>query len=69
MTYTVARYALWILLTIPVLVLGLSLCTDLLDGVLQENREKKARREAKEAKQQKRSSFEEEYRRNHKGGR
>ena len=67
MTTTVARYVLWALLCIPVLVLGMGLCTDLLDGVLKENREKKAKKEAEKAKQQKRSSFEEEYRKTHKG--
>ena len=61
MTITIARYALWILLCIPVVVLGFGLVGDLLDGILQENREKKAKREAKQAKEQKHKSFEEEF--------
>ena len=61
MTYTIARYALWILLCIPVVVLGFGLISNLLEGMLQENRAKKAKREAKKAKEEKRSSFEDEY--------
>ena len=51
MSYTIARYALWILLCIPVVVLGFSLLGNLLEGVLQENRTKKAKRDAKKAKE------------------
>ena len=61
MDYTIARYALWILLCIPVVVLGFGLIGNLYEGMLQENRVKKAKRDAKKAKEQNRSSFEEEY--------
>ena len=61
MTYTIARYALWILLCVPVFVLGFSLLANLLEGVLQENRAQKAKRDAKKAKEKDRRSFEEEY--------
>lgn len=61
MSYTIARYALWILLCIPVIVLGFGLISNLLDGMLQESRAKKAKQEAKKAKEQRRFSFEEEY--------
>ena len=61
MSYTIARYALWILLCIPVIVLGFGLISNLLDGMLQESRAKKAKQEAKKAKEQRRLSFEEEY--------
>ena len=61
MSYTIARYALWILLCIPVLVLGFGLIGNLLEGMIQENRAKKAKRDAKKAKEQNRRSFEEEY--------
>ena len=43
MSYTIARYALWALLCIPVAVLGFALVGDLLDGILQDAREKKAK--------------------------
>jgi prephenate dehydrogenase len=65
MTITIARYALWILLCIPVFVLGFGLLGDLLDGVLRESRAKKAKRDAKNAKDQKRQSFESEYKKTH----
>ena len=61
MDYTIARYALWILLCIPVVVLGFGLIGNLFEGLLQENRAKKAKRDAKKAKEQDRRSFEEEY--------
>ena len=61
MTYSIARYALWILLCIPVIVLGFSLIGNLLEGMIQENRAEKAKRDAKKAKEQNRRSFEEEY--------
>ena len=64
MSYTIARYALWILLCIPVIVLGFSLIGNLLEGMVQENRAKKAKRDAKKAKEQNRRSFEEEYLKN-----
>ena len=68
MSYTIARYALWVLLCIPVIVLGFSLTGDLLEGILQENREKKAKRDAKQAKDEKRKSFEDEYRKSRESG-
>ena len=68
MSITVARYILWILLCIPVAILGFSLVGDLLDGILQENRDKKAKKEAKQAKEQKRKSFEDEYFNHRSGG-
>ena len=68
MTYTIARYALWILLCIPIFVLGFGLFGDLLEGVLQENRAKKAKRDAKDAKEKRRKAFEDEYRRTHGDG-
>ena len=67
MTYTIARYALWILLCIPVFVLGVGLCGDLMNGIIQENREKKAKRDAKSARERSRLDFEEEYRRSRDG--
>lgn len=63
MSYTVARYALWILLCMPVLILGFALLSDLLGDLLEESRAKKARRQAQEADRKKRLAFEEEYRR------
>ena len=54
MSYTIARYALWILLSIPVIALGFGLCGDLMNGILQESRDKKAKRDAKAAKDQQR---------------
>ena len=68
MTYTIARYALWILLCVPIIILGFGLFGDLFEGVLQESRAKKAKRDAKEAKEQKRQAFEDEYRKNHRSG-
>ncbi|MBO5516990.1 MAG: hypothetical protein J6A42_02755 [Firmicutes bacterium] len=68
MSYTIARYALWILLSIPVIVLGFGLCGDLMNGILQESRDKKAKKDAKLAKEQQRKSFEEEYRRSRDSG-
>ena len=61
MTYSIARYALWILLCIPVLVLGFGLIGNLLEGMIQENRAKKAKREAKKAKEQKHDALEDEF--------
>lgn len=69
MTVTIARYALWILLSLPIIVLGFGLLGDLMEGVIQEDRTKKAKRDAKEAKEQKRQSFEDEYRKNRGSGR
>ena len=68
MSYTIARYALWIRLSIPVIALGFGLCGDLMNGILQESRDKKAKRDAKAAKDQQRRSFEEEYRRSRDSG-
>lgn len=62
MSYTIARYALWVLLCIPVAVLGFRLVGDLLDTILQDSRKKQAERDAKTAKEQKRLRFEEQYR-------
>ena len=61
MSYTVARYALWVLLSIPVAVLGFSLVGDLLDVILQDNRDRKAKKAAKDAKEQKRKSSEDDF--------
>ena len=63
MSYTIARYALWALLCIPIVVLGFSLTGNLLEDVLQQTLEKKAKRDVKQAKEQKRRDFEDEYRR------
>jgi hypothetical protein len=67
MSYTIARYALWALLCIPVAVLGFALVGDLLDGILQDAREKKAKN-AKPEKEQKVDSLEQEYRRSRESG-
>ncbi len=61
MSYTVARYALWVLLSIPVAVLGFSLVGDLLDVILQDNRDRKAKKAAKDVKEQKRKSSEDDF--------
>ena len=68
MTITIARYALWILLCIPVAILGFSLFGDLLEGVLQESRSKKEKKDALQRKEDKRKAFEDEYRRRHGSG-
>ena len=68
MSYTIARYALWILLCIPVIVLGFGLCGDLMNSILQESREKKAKKDANAANDQQRRSFEEEYRKSRDSG-
>ena len=67
MSYTIARYALWALLCIPVAVLGFALVGDLLDGILQDAREKKAKN-TKPEKEQKVDSLEQEYRRSRESG-
>ena len=54
MTITIARYALWILLCIPVAILGFSLFGDLSEGVLQESRSKKEKKDAQQRKEDKR---------------
>ena len=68
MSYSVARYALWILLCIPVFVLGFGLFGDLFESVLQESRAKKAKQDAEKKKEEQRRSFDEEYRRTHGSG-
>ena len=68
MSYTIARYALWVLLCIPVAVLGFALVGDLLDGILQDAREKKAKKNAKQKQEQKVDSLEQEYRKSREGG-
>ena len=68
MSYTVARYILWIRLTVPVAILGLGLCWNLIDNILQESRERKAKKEAEKAKAQKRDYFEQEYRKSRESG-
>ena len=68
MSYTIARYALWALLCIPVAVLGFALVGDLLDGILQDAREKKAKKNAKQKQEQKVDSLEQEYRKSRESG-
>jgi hypothetical protein len=68
MSYTIARYALWVLLCIPVAVLGFALVGDLLDGILQDAREKKAKKNAKQKQEQKVDSLEQEYRKSRESG-
>ncbi|MBR3034872.1 MAG: hypothetical protein IKH87_02130 [Firmicutes bacterium] len=68
MSYTIARYALWVLLCIPVAVLGFALVGDLLDGILQDAREKKAKKNAKQKQEQKVDSLEQEYRKSPESG-
>ena len=68
MSQIFARYALWILLCIPLFVLGVGLCVDLLNDSLQELRGRKAKADAKKAKTQKRYDFESEYRRRYGSG-
>ena len=68
MSYTIARYALWALLCIPVAVLGFALVGDLLEGILQEARVKKAKQNAKQKQEQKTDSLEQEYRKSREGG-
>ena len=68
MSYTIARYALWVLLCIPVAVLGFALVGDLLEGILQDAREKKAKQNAKQKQEQKVDSLEQEYRKSRESG-
>ena len=68
MSYTIARYALWALLCIPVAVLGFALVGDLLDGILQDAREKKAKKNAKQKQEQKNDSLEQQYRKSRESG-
>ncbi len=56
-----ARYALWILLCVPVFVLGFGLLGDLVNSILQDNKVRKARKDAKDAKARRRDALEEEY--------
>ncbi len=66
MTTTIARYALWILLCIPMIVLGFWMFWNLFDGVLQESRAKKQKKDKQTAKTEHRRAFDEEYHR-HRG--
>ena len=59
MNYIAARYALWILLCIPIIILGFALSGNLFDELLRQLRAGKAKQEAKQAKQARGSDSEE----------
>ena len=61
MSYTIARYALWILLCLPVFVLGIGLFNSLINEMLSDSRARKARQEEKAKKQKRQTDEEDEY--------
>ncbi len=60
MSYTVARYALWILLCIPIIALGIGLLSSLFNEVLADSRVRKAKQEER-AKKKRKASEEDAY--------
>ena len=68
MNTVIVKYIFWILVSLPMLILGIVLFSNITGDIYSRFREDQAQKKAQKADDKRRNSFEESYRRQHSGG-